>query len=118
MRETQAAQMNLEARIERLEQTAPTDIVLWAEDGSEFHYIHGVRRFVADALAQVAGGGGPIIDACRRTVRATRSVGLLHEVFAVMVEPEEGKRHGKRKHHDRRRSRSVNRRRKANDARA
>jgi hypothetical protein len=101
-----------------LEQAAPSEIVLWAEDGSEFRFVHGTRRFVDAALAQIVVGGGPIIDACRRAVKATRSVGLLHEIFAVMGEPEEGRGNGKRKRKDRRGSRSADRRRKAHDARA
>ena len=78
--------MNLEARVDRLEQATPSDIVLVLADGTEFRYVGSPLRFVTDAAKQIERGGStPIADACCRMVKAT-GCGLLHELVAALVE--------------------------------
>jgi hypothetical protein len=98
-------------RIEALEHGLPREIVLTLADGSTFHHSGPPLKFASEAVAQ-AESGGPIVDACCRTVKAM-GCGRLYELIAAIAEPliAEKKRG---KHVERRGSRSANRRHKTN----
>lgn len=72
-------------RIKKLEASVPSNIELYLDDGSVFFHQGPALVFVNEAIEQANLGGGPIVEAAKRTVKA-KGCGLLWQVIAAVAD--------------------------------
>lgn len=107
---------SIRRRIETLEAHVPQAIILTLNNGGTFNYPGSILEFYTEGMKEIAMGGGPILNACGRTVSA-KGCGRFYELMRAVAEPLiAAKKKGK--HVDRGRSRSAGGRRRANVVRA